>query len=523
MDDDTELLDLLPDPVLGLDRDRRIVHWNAAAEQLYGYARAEALSRTGPELLRMRFAMPLAEILELVTDTGEWSGDAVLITKDGRELTVESHWSARYDECGELAGVLAIDRDITARLAGLGDDEPRRATFERRRLQRRMHRSERLETIGQLAGGIAHDFNNSLAVIINYAALIAPELEREERQTGQARWGSVRADLREIEAAAQRAARLTHQLLAFSREDLGNPVECSLNEAVEQSLKLLERTIGEHITLEVSLDPGLRPVMADPGQLEQTLVSLAVNSRDAMPNGGRLSIETMNIELDAECCTAQSELEPGAYVRLRVSDTGVGMTPEVIEHAFDPFFTTKSVGQGTGLGLATVYGVIRRVGGSAQFYSEAGLGTTFVALLPASEAKVAPASPPVPLARGSGQTILLVEDEDALREATRRILEQAGYTVVAVSEGALALEVAGEHEIDLLLTDVVMPEMQGHQLAAEMKARDPGLKALFISGFAQPVFAEASQMTAEQLIEKPYTAQVLLARVADALVRTAQG
>jgi PAS domain S-box-containing protein len=379
-----DFLHLIPDPVIGFDAENRIAYWSPSAEATYGFTPDEAIGRRAPALLQTSFPMPELEILEILGDTGRWQGNLVQRTKDGRELTVESRWVARDDEHGKVLGGLRIDRDVTARAELEREHDHVQAESERDRLQSSLRRSQRLDSLAGLAGGIAHDFNNMLAVIINYAALVSSELDAVHRATGEERWASMRGDVGEIQLAAERAAGLTRELLAFSRQEVGKPFPLSLNESIQGVEELLHRTLGEHIGLVTSLAEDLRPVRADPAQMDQVLVNLAANARDAMPGGGTLTIETANVEIDADYADAPPELSPDQYVRLRVSDTGVGMAPEMIERAFDPFVTTKPMGQGTGLGLASVYGIIRQAGGHAALHSQPGEGTTFIALLPVS-------------------------------------------------------------------------------------------------------------------------------------------
>jgi len=337
---DAVFLDLLPDPVIGFDAERRIVLWNRAAEQTYGFSRSEAVGQRPAELLSIRFPLPRVELVQAMAEMGEWKGELLELTKDGRELTVETHWLARYDDQGNVAGGVAIHRDITARLRDQRERERGQASAERERLQGRMLRSQRLESIGELAGGIAHDFNNLLAVITNYAMLVDGELAAVQRASAEERWTSIRGDVGEIRLAAERAARLTHQLLTFARQDVANPVAVDINGSIRRVEELLQRTLGDQVQLVTApLAEDLQAIRADPAQLEQVLVNLAVNGRDAMPDGGTLTIDTANVEVDAEYAAARPGLSPGAYVRLRVSDTGSGMAPEVVEHAFDPFFT----------------------------------------------------------------------------------------------------------------------------------------------------------------------------------------
>jgi hypothetical protein len=516
------LLELLPDAVVGWDGDRRIIAWNRAASALYGYRREAALGRRPAELFSTHFPMPLVEIIETLADTGQWRGVLVQHHQDGHEITIESHWLARRDEHGHVVEAYSIDRDIRARLEADAGPESRLASDERSRQQGRLHNAQRLESVGQLAAGISHDFNNILAIVINYAALIAGDLEVAQRTYPDERWASMGEDLAEIQTAAERAARLTHQLLAFSRQTIGTAVPMDLGAAVGEIAQLLRRTLGEQIELVISLEEDLRTIHADPSQVEHALVNLAVNSRDAMPDGGVLRIDTANVDIDAHYAASRPELLPGRHVRLRVSDTGGGMPNEILTRVFEPFFTTKPVGEGTGLGLAVVFGMVRQAHGRAQFYSEPGVGTTFTALFPVVEAEV-PAQPPAPVeapARGV-ETILLVEDEEPLLEATRRLLTRAGYQVITARNGAVALERARAHEgaIELLLTDVVMPGMRGNQLAEELRALRPAVQVLYMSGFAWPIVENAMRIEAADLIDKPFTAHELLARVAAARAR----
>jgi PAS domain S-box-containing protein len=632
------LLDLVPDAIFARDANRRIVYWNVGAQGTYGFSPEEALGVAPRDLLRTEYPIPLEEIERIVTETGAWQGDLVQHTKDDRRLVVESRWAAQYDENGELAGLLEINRDITARLAsqaallelapdaivGVGSDglivlvnaqvealfgytrgeligrpvevlvperfrdihpshrqgyfaDPRtramgaglelfgrsrggtefpaeislssietengtlaiaairdvservvaarererlEAEAERERLQNQLHQAQRLESLGQLAGGIAHDFNNLLAVIINYAAFVATDLENaaggeESRQT-------MREDIEQVSLAAERAAHLTHQLLAFARREVIQPEVVDVNRVVSDIEELLRRTLGEHVELHSSLlAEGLLPVLIDPGQLEQILVNLAVNARDAMPEGGVLRIDTANMDIDENYVASRPELSAGPHVLLRVSDTGVGMPEETVRRAFDPFFTTKPAGQGTGLGLATVYGIVQQAGGHSQIYSEPGIGTTFTILLPATDRPVSSVDRPSDASAFRGEeTILLVEDEQALREVTRRILTGAGYQVIVAENGPKALEVADGHDgsIDLLLSDVIMPHMPGPQLAKQMQAEEPSLRVLLMSGFAQPILDSGGHLApGTVLIEKPFSGPGLLAKVAEIL------
>jgi signal transduction histidine kinase/CheY-like chemotaxis protein len=448
---------------------RRILEANAAAVAAYGYVHDELLEITVDDLERE---------------------PGLHVRKDGSalEVSVASH---AIDFRGHDACVV-IAEDVT----------------EKERLRHQLQQSQRLESLGQLAGGVAHDFNNLLAVILGYAAFIerrAAEGSDDER------------DVAQIREAGERATRLTRQLLAFARREVVRPSVLDLTGVVLEMEQLLRRTIGEHVLLETSLAPDLWPIMSDYGQLEQVLLNLAVNARDAMPEGGSLTLDTENVAVDAAYASTRPGLAPGRYVRLRVSDTGVGMEPEVAARAFEPFFTTKPKGQGTGLGLATIHGIVTAAGGHVQIYSEPGLGTTFTVLLPATDAPV-PAHPPAPAERasGGGETILVVEDEPAMLEVTRRILEANGYKVLAAPSGIEALRLATEHPgpIDLLLTDVVMPVMLGKEVAEKVTALRPDTCVLFMSGYAQAVIGPMGDLSGgREIIDKPFTEAALLERL----------
>jgi signal transduction histidine kinase len=438
---------------------------------------------------------------------------------DGSEFPAEISLSSVESHEG-LLGMAAV-RDTSERVAASIERERLRAEAEQERLQNRLQQAQRLESLGQLAGGIAHDFNNLLAVIINYAGFVAAELEAAAGIDGDERWQRTREDVKQIRIASERAAQLTHQLLAFARREVVQPEVVDVNRVVQDVEQLLRRTLGEHIELRSALAAELPPVLIDPGQLEQILVNVALNARDAMPDGGVLSIDTATVEVDEQYASARPGLTAGVYVRVRVSDTGHGMAADVLERAFDPFFTTKPLGEGTGLGLATVYGIVKQAGGHAQIYSEQGVGTTFTALLAASERPLAEAqSEQTGVRARGGETVLLVEDERALREVTRRILADGGYHVLCAANGPHALQLADAHDtrIDLLLTDVIMPQMPGPQLAERMRELRPSLPVLFMSGFAQPILDSSDLLAGEvALIEKPFSAPALLAKVDEVL------
>jgi two-component system cell cycle sensor histidine kinase/response regulator CckA len=382
---------------------------------------------------------------------------------------------------------------------------------EKEKIERQMQQAQRLESLGQLAGGVAHDFNNLLTVILNVTAALKQE-----------RLGEYAArDVERIEKAAHSASRLTHQLLAFARRDLAAQEVLDINAEMSDLKELLSRTIGSHVRL--SMEPAMTvwPVLMDRGRLEQVVINLAVNARDAMPGGGRLVISTANVTVDDAYAQARPGLRTGDYVRLEVADTGTGMDKKVLEHAFEPFFTTKPVGQGTGLGLATVYGIVKQARGHIAIYSEVGRGTTVSVLVPRSEQPVrheVAAPPPSP--RPASGTVLVVEDYPDLRELFEEILTQAGYRVLVAADGAEAIAVAGSQkdDIGILLTDIVMPNMLGPDLARELQLRHPDMRVLFMSGHAQAVIDSATPLPpGAKLLQKPFLEAELLARLAEVL------
>jgi PAS domain S-box-containing protein len=516
------LLELALDAVFVRDASRRITYWNRGAEVTYGWSREEAIGRTPHELLTTEYPIPLEEIERLVMDKGSWEGDLVQHAKDGRRLMVEARWAAQYDDAGRLAGLFEVNRDISARLEAQSEQERLRAEAEEERFQNRLRQSQRLESLGELAGGVAHDFNNLLAVIMNYAEFVGEEIEEAVGRAGDDPvWTGLRKDAQQIVLASERAARLTRQLLLFARQDAIQPQVISLNKIVAALKEMLDRTLGEHVQLLTDLAEDLRPIVADPGQLEQVLVNLAVNARDAMPAGGSLTVDTADVDVDEAEADSYPGVSPGPFVRLRVSDTGVGMPKHVVDRAFDPFFTTKPRGEGTGLGLATVYGIVTQARGSVRIYSEPGIGSSITVLLPAAEPSSDASSEETPPTRLNGsETILVVENDDALRETTRRILDSNGYRVLVAADGVDAIAAATVHpgSIDLLLTDVIMPRMLGREVAERVESLRPGISTLYMSGFAETILRPLGHLEADMaVVEKPVSAAELLARIRQSL------
>jgi signal transduction histidine kinase/CheY-like chemotaxis protein len=483
--------------------------------------------RTGEAILMTRFDLAgsgladdrgfiaaRTELRSLIAAPLIAAGTALGVLVVFRDVTEEPYDETDLQLCTDLAE-RAAQAIYNARLMA----DVVRADAERAAAQDRLRHAERMESLGQLVGGIAHDFNNLLNVIACFSDLVAEEITGLAGE--DARLGTVLGDVEQVRGAAQRAIRLTRQLLIFARSDVVHPEVLSLNEIIAGLEQLLRRTLGEHINLTVTPASDLWPVKADAGQLEQVLVNLAVNARDAMPGGGKLTIDTANITADEAYAQGRPGLKPGRYTRLRVSDTGTGIPPEVLARVFEPFFTTKPAGKGTGLGLATFYGIITGAGGHAQIYSEPGLGTTVTGLLPATSEEAARSeAPPAVSPRGRGETVLLVEDEASLQELASRILTRSGYKVRVALTASQAPSIAGDtgQPIDLLLTDVVMPEMLGDEVARRVHAVRPALPVLYMSGYAQPILdthgAFAHQI---DLLEKPFTEATLLTRVRRAI------
>jgi len=391
--------------------------------------------------------------------------------------------------------------------------EERRLRVEHTRLEEQLLQSQKMEAVGRLAGGVAHDFNNLMQIILSYAEMAVERsaMDPEERQ-----------DLEEIKKAATRAANLTRQLLAFSRKQVLDPKVLDLNAVLKDLEKMLPRLIGEDVNFQLILAPDLGRIKADPSQIENVIMNLAVNARDAMQYGGTLTIETGNTEIDEEYARFHPFLPPGRYVMITVTDTGVGMDAEVRSHIFEPFFTTKEAGKGTGLGLATVYGVVKQSGGYIWVYSEAGKGASFKILLPcvdesAVEVKLGSEREESP--RGS-ETILLVEDESSLRKLVSQLLRTWGYTVLEASHGEEAINMARIHPgaIDLLLTDVVMPAMSGRELAKLLVPLREGIKILYMSGYTDDTILQHGVLDpGSALLQKPFTQETLSRKVYEAL------
>ena len=473
---------------------------NDAAIAHYGWSRNELLSMNITEIRPPEEMIRLLEDLEADRPDLQRSGSWIHKTKDGRLIDVEvlSH-TIEYEG---RAAALVLVQDVTDR---------NRVAKEKDNLERQLRQSQKLEAVGQLAGGVAHDFNNLLAVILNYSRFVREDLPED---------AASREDMDQILSAAEKAARLVKQLLAFSRREIVKPEIVDLNDVVTDINKMLRRTIKESINLVVDLSDELWSTQADRGQLEQVILNLAVNADAAMPDGGTLEIRTVNRFIDDEAAAQKAELNSGNYVCLTVSDDGVGMSEDVAAHIFEPFFTTKAVGEGTGLGLSTVYGIVKQAGGYVYVYSEEGRGTTFNVYMPAIEGSVEEAHVEmldVADHRGN-ETILVVEDEPGVRSIAKRILEGAGYEVIVFESPGEALGAIDDWHVDLLLTDVIMPDLSGRELAGKLQARQPDMKVIFMSGYTDEIIARQGVLDdGVTFLQKPFGSDDLLPLVRDTL------
>jgi two-component system, cell cycle sensor histidine kinase and response regulator CckA len=493
-----------PDPMWVEDfKTMAILAVNEPALKRYGYSRDEFLTITATDLRPPEEVPAFLEMLAAVPADKPYSRSTVHCAKDGTRFEAEVTWTPSVFNNRQVRVVMVQD------------------VGEKLRRAQHLEQSRRLESLGELAGGVAHDFNNLLAVILNFNGFVKERVAAAATDPDPQHWKPVLTDVQRIERAAESAARLTRQLLAFARREVVQPRPLDVNTAVRELEPLLLRTLGEQIELAASLDSELPPVMLDPGHLEQVLANLAVNARDAMPDGGSLTITTKSVDVDEAYAGGHPGLKPGRFIELVVSDSGIGMSAETLRRAFEPFFTTKPKGRGTGLGLATVYGIVAQASGYVSLYSEPGRGTRVRMLLPATDQLATPMEEPTSSPAGSAsESVLVVEDDADLREVVSRMLGRAGYRVRSAANGEEALGLAGPgaEAIDLLVTDVVMPRMSGKDLAQRLTELRPGLRVLFMSGYAQPGLGPMSSLEpGVVLLEKPFSEQVLLARVRSVL------
>jgi PAS domain S-box-containing protein len=488
--------------IFTLDRQGIVLTWNAGAERIKGYAAAEIV---GQHFSRFYTEEDQANrvphrALEIAARTGKFETEGLRVRKNGSAFWANVVIDAIHNERGEVISFAKVTRDMT----------------ERRAAEEQMRQAQKMEAIGQLTGGVAHDFNNLLTVIGGNIETAQRRLSIDDP--------ALRRPLAAAIRAVERAAALTHRLLAFSRRQPLDPKPIEMNRVVIGMSDLLGRSLGEHVQIQIVLSGGLWPTSADPNQLENAILNLAVNARDAMPSGGKLTIETANSYLDEAYAKAHEEVTPGEYVMLAVSDTGHGMTQEVMSKAIEPFFTTKKFGEGTGLGLSQVYGFVKQSGGHFKIYSEIGEGTTVRMYFPRSivhegAENSSRSAPIVPFAEGK-ETVLVVEDEEDVRAYSTEILRELGYNVIEAAEGDEALSLPStEPLIDLLFTDVGLPgAFNGRQLAEEARKLRPDLKVLFTTGYARNAIVHHGRLDrGVELIVKPFTYASLAAKIRSVL------
>ena len=492
------------DGIITVDNDQKIIVFNRAAEQIFRCPAKDALGQTIDKFIPQRFREAHRGHIRSFGQTGVSSrsmyspGTLMGVRADGEEFPVEATISQVKTASETLYSVIL--RDISVR----------------KRTEDELRQAQKMEAVGHLAGGIAHEFNNYLGIIMGYSDLMEEEQGENE---------SLRLGLTEIKGATQKAASLTRQLLAFSRKQLIEPTVLDLNASVWEAHKLLRRLIPANIDVIPVLHPDLGKVKADPAQIQQILINLVVNARDAMPQGGKISIETAGVVLDEEFSSRYFDVIPGDYVMISVSDNGEGIDPETLPHIFEPFFTTKKVGQGTGLGLSTTYGIVKQSGGHITVASVRGRGTTFRIYFPKlSEAESSPVSRPVThreSTRTGNGTILLVEDESGLRRLMSKVLEKQGYRVLETKDGQEALSICQDSlvHIDLVVTDFAMPRMTGVQLKEKVAVLRPNIKFLLISGYAEEVLDNSPQqsLNSGDFLEKPFLPEELAQKVREML------
>jgi two-component system cell cycle sensor histidine kinase/response regulator CckA len=489
------LIEATPLAIVAIDSEENVSKWNSAAEKMFGWSEAEVLGRPLPSDASTQQS-EWAVLRETARSGASITKEATGKRKDGTFVDVTISAGPLAGPGGAPAGGVSVITDIT----------------ERKRLEEQLRQAQKMDAVGRLAGGVAHDFNNLLTVIMGYGEMLLSGLTPDARPHDHAL---------EILRAAEKAATLTKQLLAFSRRQVTYPVLLDINPVVMGVSNMLRRLIGEDVDLVVLPNPTLGAVRADPGQIEQIIINLVVNARDAMPGGGRITIETGVAELGHEYAQSHLDVRPGRYACISVTDTGCGMAQSTQRHIFEPFFTTKEVGKGTGLGLATIYGIVKQNNGSIWVYSEPGKGSTFKIYLPLvyEQPQAGPLVVGTVLARGD-ETILLVEDEAGLRDMARQLLEGQGYTVLAAADTNEAMRICSGHpgSIDLLLTDVVLPTSSGQELARRVLASRSRMRVLFTSGYpAETIVSRGVVDPGAVFLEKPFTTGALASKVRQVL------
>jgi two-component system, cell cycle sensor histidine kinase and response regulator CckA len=479
------------------DKDGNTQYVNPAFERISGYSREEVAGKKLSPLECPDYNKTFQRQLWNTLARGEvWNGRVIDRKKDGTVYFEDTTIAPVHDDSGETANFVAVKRDVTREVL----------------LEKELLHAQKMEAVGTLAGGIAHDFNNLLTVILGYSEYLLMDGDIGE---------SARGDLNKLNQAARKGAELVQSLLTFSRKVDPKLSPTNLNHQVEQIKELLGRTIPKKIKISVSLEKALAIVHADSSQIQQVLMNLAVNAKDAMPDGGKLAIQTCNVVLDEEFCRSHLGSKPGTYAMVSVSDTGDGMDKEILSHIFEPFYTTKGMGRGTGLGLAMTYGIVKQHGGYIECESAVGEGTTFRVYLPVPDAEALEEFiPPQPAVRNGSETILLVDDEDSIRDLAKKILVRAGYSVLTASNGKDALELykAGADRISLVILDLVMPEMSGGECLEGLVKFDPDARVLIASGSSpDSPTTEGLERLAKGFVWKPYNIRQLLHAVRGAV------
>ncbi|MBD1924371.1 response regulator [Microcoleus sp. FACHB-831] len=485
------LLDVAQDAIIVQDLEDRICFWNKSAERLYGWTSQEVIGKKAAELL---FADPTATLHltphpSLLTRKGEWQGELDQVTKEGEEIIVESRWRLMRDGSGQPKSVLVVNTDIT----------------EKKKLEIQFLRTQRLESIGTLAGGIAHDLNNVLAPILMGLEIIKMKLPDPESQKV----------LATLEASTKRGADIVRQVLAFARGLEGRHAELQVKHLVREIAHMAQETFPKYIDIRVEIPVTPWVILGDATQLQQVLLNLCVNARDAMPNGGKLLIRAENVRLDENYARMHLEAKPGIYVLLTVTDTGMGIPPAIIDKIFEPFFTTKPVGQGTGLGLSTILGIVRSHGGFINVYSDVGKGTSFKVYLPA-DTKIELEDIEIEhddMPSGGGELVMVIDDEASIRDIAKQTLETFGYKVITADDGseAIALYVQQQVKVHVAIVDMKMPIMDGPATIRALRKLDPKVKIIAASGLTLGgQMAEASTVNAQAVLPKPFTAENLL-------------
>jgi PAS domain S-box-containing protein len=500
----TAALSSIGDGVLATDREERITFLNPVAEVLTGFRRAQAMGKAIGEVLRVieeGSREPAGSLVgQALRDgaTAHSAGQVLLIARDKTEIAIEQSAAPLHDERGRLRGAILVFRDITSR----------------RQLEEQLSHARKMDAVGRLAGGVAGDFNNVLTVIAGYSELLRSQIPASSPQ---------RRFADEILYAGERAAGLTRQLLSFSRAQSAQPKVVDLNALIASMEPMLRRLLSEAVELIVLPGPSLGRVRIDSSQMQQAVLNLVTNAREAMSNGGRLVIETASVEMD-ESTAKKAGVKPGSYILLAVSDTGSGMDAETRTRLFEPFFTTKERGKGSGLGLSLVYGTVKQADGEITVYSQVNCGTIFEIYLPCVKEPIETPQPKRLVAPKGSETILLVDDEEGVRTLVQAVLRNGGYDVIEASHGAAALSAyeKNSHKIDLVLTDVVMPQMNGLELGERLADKNPDLAILYMSGYRDSQIGGPANQAVREFLNKPFTPDALLARVREVLdARTA--